>query len=164
MATFEDSFGNVIPNVSMDTEVWSSPGAGGGIDAGTGVYTAGAVEGTYLNDAWVDGTYKAGAASDCADVLIVSTQAQTGMLMAEDPLDGVVVIEKWIFDTVDAIGDHTDVSNGIGGYVDELAYPGGIPDVSPIEVKEVRGGDFPFEGFFAANIQNDLGTTTLTGL
>jgi len=154
----------LIPNGSMDTEIWSSLEAGGSIDAVTGVYTSGVVEGTYLNDACVDGTYKAGAASDCADVLIVSTQALTGMVMAKDPLDGVVVMEKWILDTVDAIGDHTDDANGIGGYVDELNYPGGAPDVSPIEVIEVRGGDTPFGSVFASNIQNDLGVTSLTGL
>ena len=90
-AVFADSLGNVIPNASMESLVWSTV-AGGTIDPVTGVYTAGPIVGDYLDDACVDGTYKAGMVTDCADVLIASTLALTGMFMVQDPVDGVVVI------------------------------------------------------------------------
>ena len=87
----------------------------------------------------------------------ISIQAVTGMTMEVD-IDGVVVVNKVIQETIDPVtGLPEPVQGGIGGYQDQLTYTGTL-----INIVEVRPGDAPFDVITNTAIDDVNGVATFS--
>jgi PKD repeat protein len=148
-----DAYGNPIAGIAWTWEV-TNPSAGT-VNPTTGQFTAGSTLGTYTNAVKATGTYKGATRIGYAAVEVVTLLAETGISKGLDASGQAQVDASIIRVFTPQTGNTVTVDKGIAGYAARFSYDG-----TRINILNVFGGGYPFDGVPTFNIDNGAGLTT----